>query len=52
VQGSLLRTGIETVDPSRLVEATQAVEQAMLTRFGEGPVEGETRTLMVTATKP
>src|SRR5215813_14932812 len=44
VQGSyLLRTAIETVDPSRLDEATTAVEQVMLTRFGEGPVEGVPR---------
>jgi len=52
VQGSLLRTAIETADPSRLDEATKAVEQAMLARFGEGPVEGETKALIVTTTKP
>src|SRR5262245_11811678 len=52
VQGSLLRTAIETAEPSRLGEATKAVEQVMLTRFGEGPVEGETKALIVTATKP
>jgi len=52
VQGSLLRTAIETADPSRLGEATQAVEQVMLTRFGEGPVEGEIKALIVTATRP
>jgi hypothetical protein len=52
VQGSMLRTAIETADPSRLGEATKAVEQVMLARFGEGPVEGETKALIVTATKP
>src|SRR5262245_3544992 len=52
VQGSLLRTAIETADPSRLGEATKVVEQAMLARFGEGPVEGDTRALIVTTTKP
>lgn len=51
VQGSLLRTAIEAVDPSRLDEATQAVEQAMVTRFGEGSVEGETKALIVTTRK-
>jgi hypothetical protein len=30
----LLRTVIETADRSRLDEATKAVEQVMLTRFG------------------
>ena len=52
VQGSLLRTAIETVDPSRHDEATKAVEQVMLTRFGEGPVEEEMKALIATATKP
>jgi len=53
VQGSyLLRTAIETADWSRVDEATKAVEQVMLTRFGEGPVEGEMKALFVTTTKP
>jgi hypothetical protein len=52
VQGSLLRTAIETADPSRLGEATKAVEKVMFARFGEGPVEGETKALIVTTTKP
>src|SRR5215470_13686596 len=52
VQGSLIRTAIEAADPSRLGEATKAVEQVMLARFGEGPVEGETKAVIVTATKP
>src|SRR5215475_14139772 len=52
VQGSLLRTAIETADPSRLGEATKAVEQVMFARFGDGPVEGETKALIVTTKKP
>jgi SAM-dependent methyltransferase len=51
VQGSLLRTAIEAADPSRLGEATNAVEEVMLTRFGQGPIEGETKALIVTTTK-
>jgi SAM-dependent methyltransferase len=52
VQGSLLRTAIEMADPCRLAEATKAVEQVMLSRFGEGPVEGEMQALIVRTTKP
>ncbi len=52
VQGSLLRAAIEMADPLRLGEATKAVEQVMFTRFGEGPVEGEMKALIVTTTKP
>jgi hypothetical protein len=52
VQGSLLRTAIEATDPSRLAEATKAVEQVMIARFGEGPVEGENKALIVTTAKP
>lgn len=51
VHGSLLRTAIEMADASGLGEATKAVEQVMFDRFGEGPVEGETRALIVTTTK-
>ena len=52
VQGSLLRAAIEAADPSRLGEATDAVERVMRARFGDGPVEGENKALIVTATKP
>jgi SAM-dependent methyltransferase len=52
VQGSLIRTAIEAEDPSRLDKATKAVEQVMLARFGEGPVEGEMKALIVTTAKP
>jgi SAM-dependent methyltransferase len=51
VQGSLLRAAIEAWDATRLDEATDAVEQAMRARFGEGPINGETKALMVTASK-
>jgi SAM-dependent methyltransferase len=51
VQGSLIRSAIERVDPSRLVEATKAVEETMIARFGERPVEGEMKALIVTTTK-
>ena len=52
VHGSLLRTAIEATDPSRLGEATDAVEQVMHARFGDGPVVGENKALVVTTTKP
>ena len=52
VQGSLLRTAVEAADPSRLGEATDTVERVMRTRFGDGPVEGETKALIVTTAKP
>lgn len=51
VHGSLLRTAIEAADPSRIDEATRAVEQVMLARFGEGTVTGTTKALMIAATK-
>lgn len=52
VQGSLLRTAIEAAAPARLGEATRAVERALVARFGRGAVEGETKALVVVATKP
>ena len=52
VQGSLLRTAIETADASRLGEATKAVEQVLRARFGDGAVEGTSKALVVTATRP
>ena len=52
VEGSLLRTAIEAADPSRLGEATDAVERIMRTRFGEGVIEGTNKALVVTTTKP
>ena len=52
VQGSLLRTAIEAADPSRLDEAIDAVERVMLKRFGDGPVVGQNKALIVTTTRP
>jgi SAM-dependent methyltransferase len=52
VHGSLLRTAIEATDPSRLGEATDAVEQVMRARFSDGPVEGENKALIVTTARP
>jgi hypothetical protein len=52
VQGSLVRSAIEAADASRLVEATDAVEQVMRARFGDGPIEGEAKALIVTTAKP
>jgi len=49
VHGSLLRTAIEAVHPSRLDEATDDVERALSARFGEGAVEGRNHALLVTA---
>lgn len=51
VQGSLLRTAIEAAMPSRLGEATKAVEDVMIARFGEGVIEGTTKALIVSAVK-
>jgi len=52
VQGSLIRAAIEAADASRLDEATNAVERAMRARFGDGPVEGEAKALIITTPKP
>ena len=49
VHGSLIRTVIETEHPGRLDEATIAVEGALHAKFGQGPVAGRTRALIVTA---
>ncbi len=51
VQGSMLRVAIEAWNASRMDEATGVVEQVMRERFGDGPVHGETKALMVTASK-
>jgi hypothetical protein len=52
MQGSLLRTAIDTADPSRLGEATETVEHVMFAQFGKGAVEGATKALIVVTTKP
>jgi SAM-dependent methyltransferase len=39
-QGTPLRADIESRDPSRLEEATDAAAAALRTRFGDGPISG------------
>ena len=48
-QGSPLRSEIEERDPARLSEATEAVSDALLARFGAGPIAGKMRAHVVTA---
>jgi ubiquinone/menaquinone biosynthesis C-methylase UbiE len=48
-QGSPLRTEIEARDPSRLGQATDAATNALLSRFGDGPIAGKMRAHMITA---
>jgi SAM-dependent methyltransferase len=48
-QGSMIRAAIEAADPTRLDEVTDAVERALLARFGPGPVDGTTNAMIVTA---
>jgi len=48
-QGTLLRSEIETRDPARLVEATNAAAAEISARFGPGPVEGKIQAHIVTA---
>jgi hypothetical protein len=60
--GSRLRTHIDASDPTRLEECrycqrrrralTNAVIEALRSRFGAGPVEGATQGLMLTAQRP
>ena len=50
--GSRLRTHIDASDPTRLEEITNAVTEALRSRFGAGPVEGATQALLVTAQRP
>jgi hypothetical protein len=52
VHGSLLRSAIEAANPSGLGEATDAVERVMRARFGDEPVQGETKALVVAAVRP
>ena len=52
VHGSLIRTVLETTSPERFDEATDAVEGAIRTKFGDGPIAGTTIALMVTAERP
>ena len=50
--GSMLRSAIEAHDPSRLGEISDRVAEALLSRFGPGPIEGTTRAVLVTAQRP
>jgi SAM-dependent methyltransferase len=48
-QGSPLRREIEERDPARLSEVTEAASEALLARFGAGPISGKMRAHVVTA---
>ena len=50
-QGSPLRSEIEVRDAARLAEATDAATQALLARFGSGPIVGKMRAHIITATR-
>jgi SAM-dependent methyltransferase len=50
-QGTPLRNEIEARDPSRLDEATDVATAALAERFGDGPIEGGTRAIVVTAVR-
>jgi SAM-dependent methyltransferase len=49
VRGSPLGLEIETRHPGRIDEAVEAATQALLQRFGEGPLQARGRALVVTA---
>jgi ubiquinone/menaquinone biosynthesis C-methylase UbiE len=50
-QGSPLRSEIEARAATRLAEATEAATEALLARFGSGPIVGKMRAHVITATK-
>jgi len=50
-QGSPLRSEIESRAAARLAEATDAAAEALLTRFGTGPIVGKMRAYVFSATK-
>lgn len=50
-QGTPLRNEIEARDPARLQEATEAAALLLAKRFGEGPIEGRMRALVVSASE-
>jgi ubiquinone/menaquinone biosynthesis C-methylase UbiE len=49
--GTPLRGEIEARDPAGLERATQAAQEAVARRFGEGPIEGLIQALVVTAAR-
>ena len=51
-QGSPLRAEIEERDPERLGDATDAATEALLSRFGEGPISGKMRAHVITGEAP
>jgi SAM-dependent methyltransferase len=50
-QGTPLRSEIEARDASRLQEATDASEQALVSRFGSGVIEAKIQAIVVSITK-
>jgi ubiquinone/menaquinone biosynthesis C-methylase UbiE len=50
-QGTPLRNEIEARDASRLEAATDHAADALAKRFGNGPIEGRIRALVITATR-
>ncbi len=50
-QGTPLRNEIETRDPSGLEAATKRVAEALVGRFGSGPVDGRIRAIVFLATR-
>lgn len=50
-QGTPLRGEIEARDPGALAAATRAARDEVARRFGPGPVEGQIRALVVTASR-
>ena len=48
-QGTPLRNEIEARNRSRLDEATTKAAEALARRFGNGPVDGRIRALVITA---
>jgi SAM-dependent methyltransferase len=50
-QGSPLRAEIEARDPDGIAPTTDAVAAAIAQRFGDGPVSGRSRAILVTAVR-
>jgi ubiquinone/menaquinone biosynthesis C-methylase UbiE len=48
-QGTPMRNEIEARDAARLEEATQRCADALVRRFGDGPIEGRTRAFVIAA---
>jgi len=51
-QGTPLRSEIEARDASRLSEATRVAEEALIARFGRGPIDGRIQALVVSVDAP